>query len=575
MSTREDIINHYAEHPDVSVLIIGAGINGIGTFRDLALQGVDVLIVDKGDFCSGSSAASSRQAHGGLRYLEHGDFRLVRESLLERNRLLRNAPHAVELLPTTIPIYHWLSGLLNAPFKFLGLLKKPNERGYLVIKLGMMMYDWFTRNDRMTPTHKMLDRQTALRKHPALNPAIIGAATYYDCLMPQAERIALELVLDGEATLPDARALNYTSVISGGGDSVTLRDEMSGKQFTVKPKIVVNAAGAWIDFVNRDLKKTTQFIGGTKGSHIVVEHPELAKTLDGSVIYFENTDGRLGIFMPLRDKVVIGATDIRIDDPDQAVCTDEEIDYFLAFTKHVLPNVTVDRSQIVFHFSGVRPLPKSDTEFVGLITREHQIRTVEPDADVRFPIFSLVGGKWTTYRAFSEQTTDAVLNRLGRQRAHSTQDLAIGGGKQYPHSAAEREAWMKRVQTNTGLPSERIKTLFERYGTRAEDIAAYLLQAADAPIAGSSYSRREIMFIAEHEKVIHLDDIIIRRSMIGLLGIVTGEFLAEAAAAAGAILGWTSEQQQQEIEHSATILTRWHGVPAQRLQLPKATAHQA
>jgi glycerol-3-phosphate dehydrogenase len=572
MSTRDDIFNHYANHPDVSVLIIGAGINGIGTFRDLALQGVDALIVDKGDFCSGSSAASSRQAHGGLRYLEHGDFRLVRESLLERNRLLRNAPHAIELLPTTIPIYHWLSGLLNAPLKFLGLLKKPTERGYIVVKLGMLLYDWFTRHDRATPTHKMLNRQQALQKHPDLNPAIIGAATYYDCLMPQAERIAVELALDAEATSPNAHALNYTSVVNGGGDSVTLRDEMTGREVTVKPKVVINAAGAWIDFVNRDLKKPTRFIGGTKGSHIVVQHPELAKTMHGSVIYFENLDGRLGIFMPLRDKVVIGATDIRVDDPDSVVCTDEEIDYFLNFTKIVLPTITVDRSQIVFHYSGVRPLPASDAEFVGLITRDHQIRTVEPDAAVAFPIFSLVGGKWTTYRAFAEQTADRVLERLDRQRAHSTKDLAIGGGQHYPRTQVEQQAWVKRVQASSGLSAERIQTLFERYGTRADLIAAYLAKGADAPIGGG-YSRREIMFIATNEKVIHLDDIILRRSLIGMIGIVTGDLLVDVAEAAGVILGWLPERQHQEIERTVNILIRQHGVPADRLKLTNITAN--
>src|SRR6185369_12493795 len=113
MTTRQAKFDTIRAHPKVAVLVIGGGINGIGTFRDLALQGVDVLLVEKGDYCSGSSAASTRQAHGGLRYLEHGEFRLVRESLLERNRLLMNAPHAVELLETTIPIYKWFSGILN------------------------------------------------------------------------------------------------------------------------------------------------------------------------------------------------------------------------------------------------------------------------------------------------------------------------------------------------------------------------------------------------------------------------------------------------------------------------------
>ena len=144
-TTRKEIITRLKTDPKVSVLIVGAGINGIGTFRDLALQGVDVLMVDRSDFCSGASAASSHMVHGGIRYLENGEFRLVREAVAERNRLLENAPHLVKPLPTVFPIFSWLSGLLNAPLKFLGLLDRPAERGALVIKLGMLLYDAFHR----------------------------------------------------------------------------------------------------------------------------------------------------------------------------------------------------------------------------------------------------------------------------------------------------------------------------------------------------------------------------------------------------------------------------------------------
>ena len=129
MLNRRLVIESIKTNPRVQVLIIGAGINGIGTFRDLALQGVDCLIIDRGDFCSGASMASSHMLHGGIRYLENGEFRLVREALHERNNLLRNAPHLTRPLPTTIPIFKWFSGIFNSPLKFLGLLNKPAERG--------------------------------------------------------------------------------------------------------------------------------------------------------------------------------------------------------------------------------------------------------------------------------------------------------------------------------------------------------------------------------------------------------------------------------------------------------------
>src|SRR5512147_1879081 len=138
---RQDTLSHLKHNTEVSVLVVGGGINGIGVFRDLALNGVDVLLVERGDFCSGASAASSHMAHGGIRYLENGEFRLVREAVQERNLLLQNAPHLVKPLPTTIPIFKRFSGLLNAPLKFMGLLNKPSERGSIVIKLGLMLYD--------------------------------------------------------------------------------------------------------------------------------------------------------------------------------------------------------------------------------------------------------------------------------------------------------------------------------------------------------------------------------------------------------------------------------------------------
>ena len=145
---RSEVFASLKENPEVSVLIIGGGINGIGTFRDLALNGVDVLLVERGDFCSGASSASSHMAHGGIRYLENGEFRLVREAVQERNRLLQNAPHIVKPLPTTIPIFKQFSGLLNAPLKFFGMLDKPSERGSVVIKIGLMLYDAYSRAQR-------------------------------------------------------------------------------------------------------------------------------------------------------------------------------------------------------------------------------------------------------------------------------------------------------------------------------------------------------------------------------------------------------------------------------------------
>ena len=228
---RNEILSSLKENPEISVLIVGAGINGIGTFRDLTLNGVDVLLVDRADFCSGASAASSHMAHGGIRYLENGEFRLVREAVRERNRMIQNAPHIVKPLPTTIPIFKYFSGIFNAPLKFLGWLDKPSERGSLIIKLGLLMYDAYTGKHRTVPRHKVLSRANSLAKWKQLNPQVVNTATYYDGLISNPERLALEILLDAEADNPNARVLNYVSMVSGEKDTVILRDELSDETY--------------------------------------------------------------------------------------------------------------------------------------------------------------------------------------------------------------------------------------------------------------------------------------------------------------------------------------------------------
>jgi glycerol-3-phosphate dehydrogenase len=565
--SRQASLQAISEQPNVSVLIVGGGINGIGTFRELAVQGVDVLLIDRADFCAGASAASSHMLHGGIRYLENGEFRLVSEALIERNRMLKNAPHYAKPLPTTIPIFKTFSGLLNAPLKFLNLLNKPAERGAIVIKLGLIMYDWFTRSMRMTPTHTFESKEASLRHRPKLNPDVIATATYYDAWMPYPERICVELVLDTEASTPNARAINYMSLAGAAGDTVRLRDELSGETFEVKPKVVINAAGPWIDLANRALKHETTFIGGTKGSHLVVDHPELYRACDGSEIFFENKDGRICLIFPFMEgKVILGTTDIRVNHPDEGRTTDDEIDYILDLVRHVFPTMHIDRSQIVFTFCGVRPLPNKNANTAGQISRDHSIQSVPPDESIHFPVHSLVGGKWTTFRAFAEQTADKVLGELKISRRTDTKEMPIGGGRGYPTSPDEQKRWLASLESETHIPLARLQTLFDRYGTRAADIARFIAAGDDAPLMYKpDYSRREIEFIVQHEKVVHLDDVLLRRSLIAMLGYTTGDLLVETASIVGAVLGWTEAETRDEIRRVTELLQRENGVAPEKL----------
>lgn len=562
MMNREEILRTVKDKPQVSALIIGAGVNGIGAFRDLALQGVDALLVDRGDFGSGASAGSSHMLHGGLRYLENGEFRLVKEALRERSRMLDNAPHYVKPLRTTIPIFCWFSGLLNAPLKFLNLLDHPGERGAAVIKLGLMLYDFLAQAHQKMPSHEFRLRPAALDEYPQLNPKIVCAATYYDAWMPYPERICLEMTLDAEASHRDCHALNYMSAAAGDDESVTLKDELSGETFIVYPKVVINATGAWIDSVNRRLGQSRhRFIGGAKGSHLVLDHPDLLAATGGSQIFFENDDGRIVLIFPYLGRVMVGTTDIRIENPDDAAPAEAEMDYLLGMIDKVFPTIQVNRSHIVFSFAGVRPLPYSEDGATGQISRDHSIQTIPASHSLKYPIHSLIGGKWTTFRAFAEQITDRVLKDLGQPRQTSTKHISIGGGRGYPRSAAAQDIWLRRLHCASELPLDRLRQLFERYGARAEDFANYISQANDAPLEhGPLYSRREITFILKAEKPARLDDLILRRTVIAMLGGLNRDLLDELAELAAQTLGWSTERKRQEIEHTLAVLRRKHRV---------------
>ncbi|MCA9986504.1 MAG: glycerol-3-phosphate dehydrogenase/oxidase, partial [Anaerolineales bacterium] len=499
--------------------------------------------------------------HGGIRYLENGEFRLVREAVAERNRLINNAPHQVTPLATVIPIFRRLSGILNAPLKFLNLLDRPSERGALVIKAGLMMYDAYTGADRTVPKHRFNGREKSLREFPDLNPAIINTAIYYDGAMPAPERICIDMLVDTALMAPGASAINYLSAVGAEKDEIVLHDEIDGTAYRVKPQLVINAAGPWIDLTNQAMGRSTHFMGGTKGSHLVLDHPELLAAIRGNEFFFENDDGRIVLIYPLQNRVLIGTSDIKITDPDDARCTEEEIDYFFALVNRVFPRIDVSRDQIVFRFSGVRPLPSSEASSTGQISRDHSNRVQEPDQKVAMPVYNLIGGKWTSHRAFAEQVTDRALADLGQHRVLSTREMPFGGGRDYPEGEVAQESWLLNLQAETELPMEQLRQLFNRYGTRAAVIGAFIGAENDEPLRHQpDYSRREIIYLAEHEDVQRLDDLCLRRTQLGMLGYLTGPLLTELADILAGSLNWSAERRQTELDRTLALLADKHGL---------------
>lgn len=375
------------------LIIIGAGINGAGIARDAALRGLKVLLLDKGDIASGTSSASTRLIHGGLRYLEHFEFGLVRESLRERETLLRIAPHLVRPLPITIPIY------------------KQSKRGRTTIRAGMIAYDLLSIGKSL-PRHQMLSRAETLEQSPGLNPeGLLGSTQYFDAQSEFAERLVVDNVL--AARERGAEVFTYAPVtkiaVEGGAVSGVefVADEIT---HLARASVVINAAGPWVDLLlERAPVESPRLIGGAKGSHIVV--PPFAGASKNAIYLEAQSDRRPFFIIPWNRNYLIGTTDVRFeDDPDQVRSESWEIDYLLAETNRAFPSAGLTRDRILFTYSGVRPLPWTRNEDEPNITRRHFIREHPRVKN----LLSIVGGKLTTYRSLAEECVDLVFRKLGR-----------------------------------------------------------------------------------------------------------------------------------------------------------------
>lgn len=559
MRTRQELLQRLRAGDCPSVLIIGGGVNGVGTYRDLAAQGQAALLVEAGDFASGTSSAPSRLIHGGLRYLETGEAALVRESLTERNLLLKNACHVVHPQPVWVPLDSWFSGSLMAVLRFLHLTRTPGPKGGVPVKLGLMLYDRFGAAHQTMPNHRMLSAAEARKMVPVLAPALRAVAEYYDARITHPERLVAELVADAEADCPGAMAISYMAagkLVDGG---VTLTDRETGESFVVRPRVVVNSSGAWVDGVQENLGFHERMIGGTRGSHLVMRSASLAKALDDKMLYFETKDHRACLIYPMGgDRLLLGTTDLRSDDANDKFCTDAEIEYLFRELEIVLPGVKLTPADIVFAYAGVRPLPLSKPGATGAISRDHKLVHYAPTAERPFPLVTLIGGKWTTYRVCGEQIADAVLGYLGAKRRKSTQDLPIGGAKGFPFDTGERAAFCSELSRQTGVSPERSVVLASRYGSLATTIAQAETTAPGMIDGIEGYSRAEVAQLCRDERVVRLEDIVLRRTLMAFEGAVTARGLTNLAALMAPLLGWDAVREAAEAASTLGLLQDRH-----------------
>ena len=493
------------------VVIVGAGINGIGVFRDLCLQGVECLLIDKGDVGSGASSAPSRMIHGGLRYLENAEFSLVKESAQERNYLLQNAPHLVQPLHTVIPLSSRLGGLFGSVLRFFGAHPPARSRGVLAVSLGLRLYDWMGRKNRSLPRHFVQATSTADRA--LLADDVRWTAHFYDAWITHPERLMHELVADGHHACGRSVVSNYCALTAFSGKQLTLRDTLMETEAHVTADTVVNATGAWLEQLSDLFSVPAGRLVGTKGSHLVMDYPALLTALQGRMVYFEAKDGRVCIVYPFNGRVLAGSTDIPVTDPDDVKTDTSEIDYLLAVLHEVFPRLRFSHEQIVYTFVGVRPLATLQSRDSapgkpGKSSRDHHVMVDGPKAARTIPVVNLVGGKWTTFRALAEEATDAVLSLIGKPRAVSTAGLPI-------------------ARTDLGFDGGDIQSL-----------------------------RR----LCRLTGVVHLSDLVLHRSLAAFLGHLDTTALETMAQAAAEELGWDTGKKNFEIDRCRTILVNKHNV---------------
>ena len=375
---------------------------------------------------------------------------------------------------------------------------------------------------------------------------------YYDGHLLSPERMTVEIILDGEDEGGHAKGLNYASFNKIENGQVLIKDEETGELLSVKPKIIINAAGPWIDYVNQNAGVDTKYIGGTKGSHLVIKNDELRKAVGESEFFFENKDGRIVLCLPFYDKVIVGTSDLPIDNPDDARCTPEEEEYFINLVDRVFPTIKITRDQIVFRFSGVRPLEYQKAKTTGQITRDH---SVKEDTIQGFPVLSLVGGKWTSFRAFSEQVAAKVLTSLGKTKEKSTESLPIRGGKNLPLSKAQKECYINNLVSKYGFTEEYGKELLTRYGTYAEKIANHIEKNKGKMLKSiPNWNSGELVYILQNEKPFHLDDLFIRRSTIMWLGNASEDVIEEFADTMADEYNWSATKKKEEIAKVKNII---------------------
>ncbi|BAS27068.1 glycerol-3-phosphate dehydrogenase [Limnochorda pilosa] len=510
------------------LLVIGGGINGTGVARDAALRGLRVALVEKNDWGWGTSARSTRLIHGGLRYLEQYDFALVHEGLKERELLLRNAPHLVKPLPFLTPVYHG------------------DRHSWLMVKLGMILYDLLSWRKSL-PTHRSFGPEETLRLEPTLKPdGLRGGMLYYDGQVDFPERLCMANVVD--AVEHGAHAANHARVTGflreeGRIVGATVEDGLTGRTYSIRARVVVNAAGPWADAVAGLADSGYQpRLRRTEGIHLVV--PAFTRH---AVVMLAQRDGRVFFAVPWQRHELVGTTDTDFDgDLDRLSASDSDVRYLVEETRRRFPTARLD--EIAYTTSGVRALVRQPgARDPSATSRKHLVhRHRTPGSE---NLISILGGKLTAYRCLAEEVVDRVCDVLGERRPGRTDTTPLPGGEErdvagLAHRLAERVA-------DRGVAAEAVTHLVRLYGTRAEGLLEEGLRQPELlqpMVPGGKDLWVQVLQSVEHEMARSVDDVLLRRLALGLEPGNGWEAAPEIARRMGDLLGWDEARIRSEVD---------------------------
>ncbi|MBY0527519.1 MAG: glycerol-3-phosphate dehydrogenase [Gemmataceae bacterium] len=475
------------------VLVLGGGITGAGIALDCALRGFRTALIDKGDFASGTSSVSSKLVHGGLRYLEHGDFHLVYEALHERRNLVENAPHIVHPLQFIIPFYR---GSRVPPWKW---------------RIGLTLYDLLAGSSNLHRSHPVPLSRLQHDFGGLRRDGLHGGGSYFDAQMDDARLCIDVLKTAAEQGAVLANYVEATAFDRSGGAVTGVRaiDRLHGIELPIRVRQIVNATGPWVDAMCRLAgDETGPYLRPTKGVHVVV--PD--RGLKAAFLMLHPADGRVFFVIPWLGKTLIGTTDTFGDDhPDSLKVAPRDVAYLLEGHNHFFAPA-LQSGDVLGSFVGLRPLLHSRAGEPAAVSREARI--------IQSPsgLVSVAGGKYTTYRRMAQDVTDVVARRLGSRRRCSTQRFRLDGAPAEPWADYAPQA-VRQLSGQRGLSKAAAHHLVHRYGRRAFDVASYLDREPGLvePVAkGEPELRVEFVYHRLHEMAQTPADSLLRRTRLGL-----------------------------------------------------------